>query len=151
MALHLTDRIHIARGPNEVWQFVADLDRERRWRRPYVTELVAEGDPLTPGARVSGTTKAFGQTDTYRNEVVEVQARRHLAWRGLEASGGLIGTVGAYDLVPEGGGTSFRLTMEYEPQGVWGRLQQPVLRVVLPRIVRRFLVQLKHEAETATT
>ena len=147
MTLHLSKEIHIDRPPAEVWEYLANLDEELRWRRPYVVALSANGDPLAPGTRIEGTTRAFGQTETYANEVTEVKAPQRLAWQGMEASGGLMGTEGAYELEPDGGGTRFRLNMEYAPQGFLGRLQEPLLGLALQRIGKRFLHQLKDLAE----
>ena len=147
MSFCLSGRVHIDRPPVAVWPHVSELGEELRWRRPYVTELSPQGDPLEPGTRIDGTTHAFGATETYVNEVTEVEPHRRLAWRGVEASGGLMGKRGSYELEREGSGTSFRLTMEYAPQGFWGRVQQPILALVLRFVLRRFLRQLKHVAE----
>jgi uncharacterized protein YndB with AHSA1/START domain len=147
MMLRMSEQVHIDRPPAEVWPHVSDLDEELRWRSPEVVELSADGDPLTPGARVEGTTRAFGQTETYVNEVTAVDPPRRLAWRGLEASGGLIGSAGSYELEPHADGTRFRLDMRYEPQDFWGRVQAPLLGVVLRRVGRRFVRQLKELAE----
>ncbi len=148
MSFRLRKEIHIDRAPSDVWPHVASLDEELRWRRPYVVELATNGDPVAPGTRVEGTTRAFGITDTYVNEVTEAAAPRRLAWRGVEASGGLMGTRGAYELEPEGAGTRFTLRMEYAPRGLAGRLQEPLLRLVLGRIGARFVRQLKGLAES---
>ena len=147
MVLRLSDHVYIDRPPAEVWHHVSDLDQELDWRSPYVIGLETDGDPLTAGTRIEGTTRAFGHTETYRNEVTEVSPPRCLAWRGLEASGALLGTHGSYELEQEGEGTRFRLSMKYEPQGFWGSLQAPLLGVVLRRILHRFLRQLKDLAE----
>jgi uncharacterized protein YndB with AHSA1/START domain len=141
--------IHIDRPPSEVWEHVSRLDEELRWRRPYVVKLLADGDPLEPGTRIDGTTRAFGQTDHYASVVTEVEAPRRLAWRGVEVSGGLMGTRGRYELEPEAGGTRFRLHMEYAPLGIAARLTQPVLAFALRRIGARFLRQLKELTEDA--
>jgi uncharacterized membrane protein len=148
MTLRLSDQIHIDRPQEAVWPHVSRLDNELRWRRPYVVDLSADGDPLTPGSRISGTTRAFGQTDTYVNEVTDVVPPRRLAWRGLEASGSLIGAVGSYELEPQGTGTRFRLAIDYAPQGPGGRLQAPLLGIVLRWILHRFMRQLKSEVES---
>lgn len=147
MSFRLSDRVHIDRPPASVWPYVSQLEGELRWRRPYVTELTPRGDPLEPGSRIEGTTHAFGATETYVNEVTEVEPERRLAWRGVDASGALMGRQGSYELEPEGSGTGFRLTMEYEPRGFLGRLQAPLLAVVLRRVLRRFLRQLKEVTE----
>jgi uncharacterized protein YndB with AHSA1/START domain len=149
MTLRLRKEISIDRPPADVWPHVSDLDEELRWRRPEVVALAADDDPLAPGTRVEGTTRAFGMTDTYVNEVIEVAPPHRLAWRGVEASGGVLGTAGSYDLEPERGGTRFRLTMRYEPQGLSGRLQAPLLGLALRRIGGRFVRQLKELAEAA--
>lgn len=139
----------IERPPASVWPCVADLDQELRWRRPYVTELRADGDPVVVGTQVSGTTRAFGQTDTYRNEITEVEPLGRLAWRGLEASGGLLGVRGAYELEPEGTATRFRLTMAYEAQNLLGRVTSPAMAMILRRVARRFMRQIRELAEGA--
>lgn len=143
MAYELQDDVVINRPPATVWPCVAGLELDRQWRRPYVTELDADGDPLEPGTQITGTTVAFGLTDTYRNEITEVVPPRHLAWRGLDASGGLVGVRGAYDLEPSGAAaTRFRLSITYEARNRLGRLLAPVQvlfmrRVVVPRFMRQ--------------
>ncbi|SFF38475.1 SRPBCC family protein [Blastococcus tunisiensis] len=150
MVLQLSEEIRIDRPPEVVWRHVTDLDEELVWRAPYVVDLDADGDPLVAGCRISGTTRAFGQTETYRNEVTEVDAPHRLAWRGREASGALMGSEGAYELAGRGDGTVFRLTLTYQPQGLTGRLEAPVLGPVMRRIGRRFLRQLKDRVEAGS-
>lgn len=147
MTFHMTEEIQIGRPPADVWEHVSRLDEELRWRKPYVIGLTADGDPRARGTRIEGTTRALGQTETYVNEVTDVDAPHRLAWRGLEASGALMGTRGSYELESHDGGTRFRLNMEYTPQGLMGRLQEPFLGLVLRRIGRRFLHQLKSMSE----
>jgi uncharacterized protein YndB with AHSA1/START domain len=149
MALHLSKEVYIERPPAEVWDHVADLKEELRWRRPYVIGLDADGDPLAPGTRIAGTTRAFGQTDTYVNEVAEVVPPQRLAWRGVDASGALVGTAGAYELAPQGEGTRFRLSIDYQPRGFAGRLQAPLLGLVLRWILARFMRQIKALSEAS--
>lgn len=148
IAYDLSDHVVIDLSPDQVWPCVADLELDRRWRQPFVTELRADGDPVEVGTQIIGTTQAFGQTDTYRNEITEVDPPRRLAWRGLEASGGLLGIRGAYDLEPHGTGTQFRLSITYEPQNTMGRLVAPVMVAFLRRVVaRRFMRQIRALAE----
>ena len=148
MAFEVTDQVLIDRAPSSVWPYVADLDLDLRWRRPNVTALEADGDPVAVGTRITGTTRAFGQTDTYRNEIVEVDPPRRLAWRGLDASGGLMGVRGAYELEPHGTRTLFRLSMTYEVTSPTGRLLAPAMVMFLRhRVAPRFLRQLRELAE----
>ncbi len=148
MAHDLSEHVLIGRPPTEVWPCVADLELDRHWRRPFVTDLRADGDPLEVGTRITGATRAFGHTDTYTNEITEVDAPERLAWRGLEASGGLLATRGAYELAPAGSGTRFRLTMSYEAQTGLGRLMAPVMVAFLRRVVApRFMRQIRALAE----
>jgi uncharacterized protein YndB with AHSA1/START domain len=151
MAYDLSDHIVIDRPPAQVWPCVADLELDRRWRQPFVTDLRADGDPTEVGTQITGTTQAFGQTDEYRNEITEVDPPRRLAWRGIEASGGLLGIRGAYDLQPHAAGTEFRLSITYEPQNTMGRLLAPVMVAFLRRVVaRRFMRQIRALAEDPT-
>ena len=148
MAFELSDHVVIARPPAAVWPLVADLERDQRWRQPWVVALEANGDPLQVGTQITGTTRAFGQTDTYRNEITEVDPPHRLAWRGLEASGGLLGVRGAYELEARGEGTRFRLTITYEAQDLVGRLLAPVMVMFLRRrVVPRFMRQIRELAE----
>jgi uncharacterized protein YndB with AHSA1/START domain len=150
MTFELTDEVLIRRPPAEVWPCVADLDVERRWRRPYVTELRADGDPLEVGTQITGTTRALGETNTYRNEITEVDPPHRLAWRGLDASGGLLGVRGAYELEPRGAGTRFRLTITYEALNLLGRVLAPATAAFLRwRVLRRFMRQIRELAEQA--
>lgn len=149
MAHDLSEHVVIDRSPTEVWPCVADLELDRHWRRPFVTDLRADRDPLGVGTLITGTTRAFGQTDSYTNEITAVDPPRRLAWRGLEASGGLLAVRGEYELVPHGGGTQFRLTMSYEAQNFVGRLMAPVMVVFLRRVVApRFMRQIRALAES---
>lgn len=149
MTYELQDDVVIDRPPESVWPYVARLELDRQWRRPYVTELEADGDPLALGTRITGTTVAFGMTDTYRNEITEVVPHQRLAWRGLEASGGLIGVRGAYDLEPCGAAaTRFRLTITYDAKGLLGRVLAPVQVLFLRRVVApRFMRQIRELVE----
>lgn len=148
MAYELSDQVLIDRPPRSVWPCVADLELDRRWRRPYVTELRADGDPLAVGTRITGTTRALGQTDTYRNEITDVDPPHRLAWRGLDASGGLMGVRGAYELEPHGAGTRFRLTITYEAEGALGRMLAPATVLFLRRrVAPRFMRQIRELAE----
>lgn len=148
MSYELNESVIIDRPPAAVWPCVADLDLDRRWRQPYVTELRADGDPLAVGTQITGTTRAFGQTDTYRNEITEVDPPNRLAWRGVDASGGLLGVRGAYELEPHGAGTQFRLTITYEARGTLGRLLSPFMVAILRRVVApRFMRQIRDLAE----
>jgi uncharacterized protein YndB with AHSA1/START domain len=148
MAYELTDQVLIDRPPSRVWPYVADLDLDQRWRRPYVTDVHADGDPLAVGTTITGTTHALGRTDTYANEITDVDPPRRLAWRGLDASGGLMGVRGAYELEPQGTGTQFRLRMTYESHGTLGRLLGPAMVMFLRRrVAPRFMRQLRELAE----
>ncbi|MEZ5237424.1 MAG: SRPBCC family protein [Microthrixaceae bacterium] len=150
MAHDLEAHVVIDRPPAQVWPCVAELELDRRWRQPFVTDLRADGDPLAVGTRITGTTRAFGQSDTYTNEITTVDPPRLLAWRGLDASGGLVGVRGAYELVPHAGGrTRFGLSMTYEARTVVGRLVAPVMMTFLRRIVApRFMRQIRELAES---
>lgn len=148
MEYELSDQVLIDRPPSSVWPCVADLELDLQWRRPYVTELHANGDPLAIGTQITGTTKALGQTDTYRNEITQVDPPHRLAWRGLDASGALVGVRGAYDLEPHGTGTRFRLTMTYEARNLLGRLLAPAMVMFLRRrVAPRFMRQIRELSE----
>lgn len=132
----------------DVWSSVSSLDRELRWRAPWVVGLEQlDSGVIEEGTRIRGTTKAAGSTETYVNEVTEFDPPRHYAWRGLEVSGSIIGVSGAYVLEPIASDrTDVTIAIDYESTGLAGRLQMPIWRILGRRILRRFLRQLDEAA-----
>ena len=149
MAVQVREATRIAAAPERVWPLVSDLDRELEWRSPYLRELaLVGGEELAVGARVRGTTKVLGQTDTYVNEITGMEPRRRLAWRGIEASGGATSD-GSYELAAEDGATRFTLEIFYEPKTLRARVSAPALKAVARRLVARTLLpQLRRAAES---
>ncbi len=146
--MHVRRSVEIDAPPQAVWPVVAELEHELQWRSPWVLELEQLGDgQVGPGTRIAGTTKVLGMTDTYVNEVTAYDAPRRYAWRGVDASGGIMGT-GSYELEPlPGDRTRMTLTMDYRAEGLLARLQLPVVGLVGKRLIGRMLDQLAAYAE----
>lgn len=140
--------VQIDAPPRAVWPVIAELEHELQWRSPWVLELEQLDDgELGPGTRIGGTTKVLGMTDSYVNEVTEYSPPRRYAWRGVEASGGIMGT-GSYELEPLAGDrTRMTLSMDYRAEGLAARIQLPVVGLVGKRLIGRMLDQLAAYAE----
>ena len=132
--------------PEEVWPWLVDAERELAWRGPRITELEQLDDgPVVPGTRFRGSAEVLGSTDTWVNEVTEVEHARLLAWRTV-VSTAPAWAPGRYELEPTDDGARTRMTIhiEYVPRTLVGRLVLPVFaRVMPPRIIDGFLEQLR--------
>ncbi len=98
--------------------------------------------PIGPGTRFAGTTRILGLTGTYTTEVTAFEPCVRYAWRGIGASGPVMGVMGSYELAEAEGGTRFRLTLEYTATSLLGALLLPGLRFVAGMVLRRFVRQL---------
>ena len=144
MSFQVRKSTKIDRSIDQVWPHLAEIENELRWRSPYLLSLeVIDGGPVRVGSRLRGTTRIAGSTQSYVNEVTELAPPRRYAWQGVEVTGPVNG-FGAYELEPTSDGwTRVTLDLTYVPRGVIGRLQMPALRLLAPRIIARFLVQLE--------
>lgn len=140
----------IVAPPEQVWPWLVDAERELAWRGPRITELEQLDDgPVQPGSRFRGSAEVMGSTDTWVNEITDVDEARLLAWRTLETTAPAWAP-GRYELAPFGGSTRMTIHIDYEPRTLVGRLVLPVFaRVMPPRIIDGFLEQLRVCVEKA--
>jgi hypothetical protein len=138
-AEHVT---RIARSPETVFDFFADLRNEPEWNRGHVRDVtMTSAPPIRCGTTFEGRHPGFGKA-TWR--LVEYDRPRHLVIEGF------VGTapyryVG--DLEPATGGTVFRGRVEWEPRGIW-RALGPLLRPLLGFRARRSFDNLRVALET---
>lgn len=141
--------IDIDASPSDVWTWLADPERELRWRSPQVVALeqLDEG-PWRPGVRFRGTAEVLGREDTWVNRLTEVDEPRRLAWETVETTAPATAP-GRYELEPVADGTRMTIHLEYTPRNLPGRILVPlVTRFVTPRVIDGFLRQLRDLAES---
>lgn len=132
MTFRSESRLPISRDVFEVWDYVCDLGRWPEWAPTVEEAWVADGAPLTPGARVEQRAKLpFGLTRHRAQQVTAVEAPYRVAFAGP------LGTSRArwgMELAPlDGGGTDTAMWVEVDlanlmraiPSGAFqGRIQR---------------------------
>jgi hypothetical protein len=117
--------VRVAREPEVVFAYFADLRNEPEWNRGHVRDVVITSpEPIGLGTTFEGKHPGFGNA-IWRIE--EYNPPRHIVIAGL------VGTapyryVG--DLERQGRATIFRGRIEWEPRGAW-RALSPVLALML--------------------
>ena len=116
----------IARPPEMVFDFFADLRNEPQWNHGHVLDVkMTSAPPIGLGTTFEGKHPGFGRA-TWR--LVEYDRPRHLVIEGF-AGKSPYRYVGDFESV--GGATVFRGRVEWEPRGIWrslGPFLQPLLR-----------------------
>ena len=148
----IDQQITIDAAAEAVWKWVAtDTDLELSWRNidgrgVQSLERLDDGE-LEVGSRFRGTVQmGAGEPKVYVNEVTAVTPHRHIAWKTIESDGALSG-LGEYDVEPIGGGTRFRIKLDYPPKSLLGRIQRPIVRLVGGRFISKMLEKLKRSVE----
>ena len=144
----VTRSSEIEAGPEYIWQFIEDPQKELTWRQPEVTDLEIVGDePVSVGTRYRGRTEMMGVTDEYTNEIIEYDPPHRISWRAISSTGMVAGS-GYYQLRPIGGGkTRFEISLEYKPQSMLGRLVEPLVPLLAGPVLQRFAQKLKNVSE----
>lgn len=142
MKVSVAAEAFVPEATERIWPFLVEIESELRWRRPYIVQLAQLTDgPVGVGTRFAGTTRILGRTETYATEVTVFEPPVRYAWRGMDASGSIIG-VGSYEVTEVSGGARVRLAMQYTPTSFGGMVQLPIVQLVAGRILRRFARQL---------
>lgn len=134
MTFRSQSRLAISRDVFEVWDYICDVGRWPQWAPTVEEAWVADGAPLTPGARVEQRAKLlFGLTRRRGQQVTAVEAPYKLAFAGP------LGTSTArwgMELTPiDGAGTETEMWVEVDLSNVMraipsGAFQGRVQRVM---------------------
>jgi uncharacterized protein YndB with AHSA1/START domain len=110
----ITGSITIARTPDEVFAYSADLARRREWQ-PTVQDVVAENaGPMQVGSRVRETRRVTGGPRKFGWELTAYDRPRSWAFRGTD---GPVRPVGAMRFSPSNGGAETRVEFEIAFRG----------------------------------
>lgn len=116
----------VPRGPDEVFDFLADIRNEKAWNpRVIRLEKVSDG-PIAVGSRFEGQYTGLGRLDT---ELVEVDRPRRLGFRSV---GPRMRIAGTFVLLADAGGTAIELSADFDPQGIL-RVLSPLLAPVMQK------------------
>lgn len=137
-------RVWIDRAPEDVFAYVADLDRWPEWRTDVVGgELLTEG-PMRVGSRARGIAKILGRQVAIEVEVTALEPGRALGYRPVE---GPLRTNNLYRFESQDGGTLVVLTDDLGLNGVF-RVLLPVMPAFVRSVYRRNLAGLKAALES---
>jgi uncharacterized protein YndB with AHSA1/START domain len=109
MASAATAAVHIDASPEEVWETVADIGRQKDWSCESAgCEWILPSDRVAPGARFRGHNRRGFRRWTRENEVTGVEAGRLFGWRTLPSRLYPDSTDWLIELSAEGDGTEVR-------------------------------------------
>lgn len=117
--------IEVPKGPEEVFDFLADLRNEKAWNpRVVQIEKLTDG-PLSSGSRFAGIYQGIGELTT---DLVEFDRPRSFSFRSV---GSRMRIEGQFRLEPKANGTQLTLSAELMPQGffrLFAPLMAPLIR-----------------------
>ena len=134
--------IQIAAPPERVYGVVMDPRRLADWVTIHHSLLEAPDGELKEGSELTQCLKLAGQRVTVRWRVVQDECPRRVVWEGEGPVHSHARVV--YDLQPNGDGTRFSYTNEYDlPGGRLGRFAGRAVSRVTTREVEGTLQRLK--------
>ncbi len=119
--------IDIAAAPETVYEVVMDPHRLGDWVTIHQSLEDAPEGQLVQGSTLSQCLKLAGQKLKVRWTIVENDHARRVVWEGRGPVGSKAKVI--YELYPDGPGTRFAYTNEYDlPGGPLGRMAGPMVK-----------------------
>jgi uncharacterized membrane protein len=137
--------IEIARSPEDVFAYIADVPRHPEWQDGLVSVTVETQGPTRVGTRVVHRRKLGPRTVATTSEVTAYDPPRVISFRGID---GPIRAEGSQRVEPVGDGSRVSLEMELEGHG-FGKLMLPMARKQAARQVATSHEKLKRILEDA--
>lgn len=123
----ITSSIEIDRRPEDVFAYLADLERHGEWQAELLESKLETSGPVGVGTRVSDTRKVPGGKSAMTYEITEHDPPRKSSWRGLN---GPIRVNGSVTVEPVADGARSRVTVHLDLVGHGiGVLLAPVARM----------------------
>ena len=143
----ITATIEIARTPEDVFDYVADIERQGEWQEAIVSVEVETEGPTRVGTRAVETRKVPGATRTFPFEVTEHDPPSRTSFK---VTGGPVRPEGTMTFAPLDGGTRTRVDFEIEFHGHGlGVLLLPIVNRDAKKLVPQDLALLKQRLESA--
>jgi uncharacterized membrane protein len=137
--------VEIARSPEDVFAYIADLPRHPEWQEGLVSVTVETEGPTRVGTRVVHRRKLGPQTVATTSEITAYNPPQVVGFRGID---GPIRAEGSQRVEPAGDGSRVLFEMELEGHGV-GKLMLPMARRQAARQVVASHEKLKQNLEGA--
>lgn len=140
-------RIWIDRPVEQVYAYVADLDRWPEWRTDVVGGELLTAGPMRVGSRARGLAKILGRTVPIDVEVTALEAGAALGYRPVQ---GPLRTNNLYTFESRDGGTLVVLTDDLGLNGIF-RVLLPLMPAFVRSVYRKNLARLKATLEAQPT
>jgi ribosome-associated toxin RatA of RatAB toxin-antitoxin module len=131
-------------SPDDVYQFLADLENWPRWQSDMKVTELTDGAPGHVGAQYRYVSKAMGQTFDSTVRLSRAEAPREVAFEGEWT--GMIRPSGRYLIEPAPEGSRVTLNPHPETRGV-GRLMAPLMGLMIKRLNGQHLETLRRAVE----
>jgi uncharacterized membrane protein len=142
---HIATSVEIARSPEDVFAYIADLPRHPEWQDGLVSVTVETDGPSRVGTRVIHRRKLGPKRVATTSEITQYDPPRVLGFRGID---GPIRGEGTQRVEPVGDGSRVLFEMELEGYGL-GKLMLPMARRQAARQVAASHEKLKRILEGA--
>jgi uncharacterized protein YndB with AHSA1/START domain len=143
----ITGSVEIARSPQDVFDYVTDIERQAEWQEAIVDVKVETEGPTRVGTRAVETRRVPGGTRTFPFEITEHDPPRR---SGFQVKDGPVRPHGTITFTPldEGARTRVDFEIEFEGHGL-GALLLPIVNRDARKIVPNDLALLKQRLESA--
>jgi uncharacterized membrane protein len=135
--------VEIARSPEAVFAYIADVPRHPEWQEGLVSVTVETEGPIRVGTRVVHRRKLGPRTVATTSEITAYDPPRMVGFRGID---GPIRGEGSQRVEPVGDGSRISFEMELEGYGL-GKLMLPMARKQAARQVAASHEKLKRILE----
>jgi uncharacterized membrane protein len=142
---HIATSVEIARSPEDVFAYIADIPRHPEWQEGLVSVMVETEGPNRVGTRVVHRRKLGPQVVASTSEITAYDPPHLVSFRGID---GPIRGEGSQRVEPAGDGSRVLFEMELEGYGL-GKLMLPVARKQASRQVAASHEKLKRILESA--
>jgi uncharacterized membrane protein len=141
----ITSSIEIDRPPEEVFAYLAELEKHSEWQADLIRSKVETDGPIGVGTRVSDTRKVPGGPREMTYEIIEHDPPHKSSWRGVN---GPVRADGSVIVEPVGDGARSRVTVELNLVGHGiGVLFAPLARMQASKQVPKNQTKLKEILE----
>lgn len=137
--------VEIDRRPEDVFAYLAQLERHGEWQSQIVSTQVETSGPVGVGMRVREIRKIGGRQQDTSYEVTEHDPPRTTSFRGTV---GPVRPVGTVTVQPVGDGSKARVSIEFDLVGHGiGKLIAPLARMQARKSIVDSQAQLKARLE----
>jgi uncharacterized membrane protein len=140
--------VEIARSPEDVFAYLSDLGRHGEWQEQIVSVTVETEGPTGVGSRAREIRKVPGGKRDLAYEITEFEAPRRVAFKGVNGPVRVLGAVTVEGL-EQGSGSRVTIHLDFESQGLFGKLVAPLARRQAAKQVPRDHAMLKERLESA--